>query len=55
MKFKGIIFDFNGVLLWDSHLHVEAWQQFALKFREYEFDNNELRGGPKRLNSNHWI
>jgi beta-phosphoglucomutase len=42
MKFKGIIFDFNGVLLWDSHLHVQAWQQFALKLRGYEFDNNEL-------------
>ncbi len=42
MKFKGIIFDFNGVLLWDSHLHVQAWQQFALKLRGYEFDSDEF-------------
>lgn len=42
MKFKGIIFNFNGVLLWDSHLHEQAWQQFALKLRGYEFDNKEL-------------
>jgi beta-phosphoglucomutase-like phosphatase (HAD superfamily) len=29
MKYKGIIFDFNGVLLWDAPLHVQAWQATA--------------------------
>lgn len=27
MKYKGIIFDFNGVILWDSEWHVEAWSE----------------------------
>ncbi len=29
MKFLGIIFDFNGVLLWDQALQELAWRQFA--------------------------
>ncbi|MCU0514901.1 MAG: HAD family phosphatase [Anaerolineae bacterium] len=30
--FQGIIFDFNGVLWWDSALHEIAWRQFALGY-----------------------
>ena len=26
MKFSAVILDFNGVLLWDEALQVEAWQ-----------------------------
>jgi HAD superfamily hydrolase (TIGR01509 family) len=29
MTYQGIIFDFNGVLLWDSHLQEQAWREFA--------------------------
>lgn len=29
MLFRGIIFDFNGVLWWDSHLQEQAWRDFA--------------------------
>ena len=25
MKYKGIILDFNGVLLWDTEWHIESW------------------------------
>ena len=28
MKPKGVIFDFNGTLLWDTHLHNRAWDRF---------------------------
>lgn len=28
MKIKGVIFDFNGTLLWDTQLHNEAWDIF---------------------------
>jgi beta-phosphoglucomutase-like phosphatase (HAD superfamily) len=28
-KYSGIIFDFNGVLWWDTSLQVQAWRQFA--------------------------
>ena len=29
MKFLGIIFDLNGVLLWDQALQELAWRQFS--------------------------
>ena len=28
MTIKGVIFDFNGTLLWDTPLHNQAWDQF---------------------------
>lgn len=34
MNKKGIIFDFNGTLLWDTHLHNMAWDNF---FKEHGF------------------
>ena len=33
---KGIIFDFNGTLFFDSHMHYEAWRIFSKKLRGYE-------------------
>jgi beta-phosphoglucomutase-like phosphatase (HAD superfamily) len=29
MKYKGVIFDFNGTLFWDTDLHNKAWLKFA--------------------------
>lgn len=40
--FKGIVFDFNGVLWWDSHLQVEAWQRCAHSLRGKAFSEDEL-------------
>lgn len=34
MNKKAIIFDFNGTLLWDTHLHNLAWDNF---FKEHGF------------------
>lgn len=42
MKYKGIIFDFNGVLLWDAPLHVHAWQATALRLRGTELSDDEF-------------
>ncbi|MBI2610997.1 HAD family phosphatase [Candidatus Kaiserbacteria bacterium] len=42
MKFKGIIFDFNGVLLWDTELHTETWQDVAREQRGSELTEEEL-------------
>jgi len=42
MGFKGMIFDFNGVLWWDSHLQTEAWQRCAQAIRGREFSDHEL-------------
>lgn len=49
---RGVIFDFNGVLLWDTHLQEQAWSQFALTLRPEPFGPEEMRhqmhGRPNR-------
>ena len=50
--FRGMIFDFNGVLLWDTRLQEQAWAQFALTLRPEPFGREEMRthmhGRPNR-------
>lgn len=33
MNYKGVIFDFNGTLFWDTDLHNRAWDKFFDKYR----------------------
>lgn len=40
--FAGIIFDFNGVLLWDSDLHEEAFKRFAARIRRTPLSREEM-------------
>lgn len=40
---KGIIFDFNGTLYWDSKLHYDAWREYSKIIRGYEFTDIEMR------------
>lgn len=40
---QGIIFDFNGTLFFDSHMHYEAWRIYSRKLRGYEFTDDEMR------------
>lgn len=40
---RGIIFDFNGTLFWDSQLHYDAWRMFSEKLRGYPFTDDEMR------------
>ncbi len=40
MTYKGIIFDFNGTLIWDTPLHKEAWLRFS---RELDVELTEKR------------
>lgn len=40
---KGIIFDFNGTLYWDSQLHYDAWREYSKLLRGYEFTDSEMR------------
>ena len=42
MKFDGIIFDFNGVLWWDSHLQEGAWKRFSEAFGSRSFSSEEI-------------
>ena len=41
--FKGIIFDFNGTLFFDSEKHLEAWREFSKRLRAYPFTDEEMR------------
>ena len=40
---KGIIFDFNGTLYWDSQLHYDAWREYSALLREEPFSDEEMR------------
>ena len=40
---KGIIFDFNGTLYWDSQLHYDAWLEFSKIIRGVSFTKEEMR------------
>jgi HAD superfamily hydrolase (TIGR01509 family) len=42
MKFKAIIFDFNGVLWWDGRLQEASWQTFAVQLRGRPFTDEEM-------------
>ncbi len=42
MKFKAIIFDFNGVLWWDGRLQEASWQAFAVQLRGRPFTEEEM-------------
>lgn len=41
--YKGIIFDFNGTLFFDSEKHLEAWREFSAKLRGTPFSDEEMR------------
>src|SRR5260370_25757138 len=42
MRYKGIVFDFNGVLFWDADLQVKSWQVIAKDLRGHEMTDDEL-------------
>lgn len=42
-KYKGIIFDFNGTLFWDSQKHLEAWREYSKKLRGQAFTDEEMQ------------
>lgn len=43
MKYKGVIFDFNGTLLFDSQKHYEAWLEYSRRLRGTPFSDEEMR------------
>jgi HAD superfamily hydrolase (TIGR01509 family) len=55
MKFKGLIFDFNGVLWWDNHLQERAWQQFSTKIRGRPFSAEEIAVQVHGRNNRHTL
>ena len=41
-RFSGLIFDFNGVLLWDDDLQRKSWRQFGTRFRDEPLSDYEI-------------
>lgn len=42
MRYKGIVFDFSGVLFWDADMQVKSWQRIAKSLRGHEMTDDEL-------------
>jgi beta-phosphoglucomutase-like phosphatase (HAD superfamily) len=42
-KLKGVIFDFNGTLFWDSKLHEKAWRAFALEHGKKQLSDYDMK------------
>lgn len=40
---RGIIFDFNGTLFWDSEMHMDAWRESSKELRGTPFSDEEMR------------
>ena len=40
--FKGVIFDFNGTLFWDSEKHLRAWRDYSARLRGIPFSDEEM-------------
>lgn len=55
VRFKGIIFDFNGVLWWDSHLQEQAWRQFSTRIRGTPFSEEEITVHVHGRNNRHTL
>jgi beta-phosphoglucomutase-like phosphatase (HAD superfamily) len=51
MSVKGVIFDFNGTLLWDTQLHNIAWDNFLNEHGFSLSDEDKRRRIHGRLNS----
>ena len=43
-KFKGFIFDFNGVLFWDTDIQEQSWREYSLVLRGVPLSDAEMAG-----------
>jgi len=42
-KIKGVIFDFNGVLWWDSHIVERSWREYVSKKYNKQLDGSTIQ------------
>jgi beta-phosphoglucomutase len=42
VRYRGVIFDFNGVLVFDSPLHEEAWREVSRELRGVTLSESEM-------------
>jgi len=43
MKYKGVVFDFNGTIFWDTKLHNQAWDVFLEQYEITLTDDDKFR------------
>jgi len=41
-SFRGLIFDFNGVLLWDDQIQRDSWRAFAWRLCQRQLSDDEI-------------
>ncbi|MDO8620012.1 MAG: HAD family phosphatase [bacterium] len=54
-KIKGILFDFNGVLWWDTVLQEQAWKRFSNEVRGTSFSEEEKATHVHGRNNKHTL
>ena len=42
MKYRGVVFDYNGVLFWDNELQERAWKEFSVRLRGVSLSDGEM-------------
>lgn len=55
MAYQGLIFDFNGVLCWDSPLQEQAWEQFSAGIRGEPLSHDEMAVHVHGRNNRHTL
>lgn len=43
MNYKGVIFDFNGTLFYDTPKHIQAWREYSKRLRGIPFSDDEMQ------------
>jgi beta-phosphoglucomutase-like phosphatase (HAD superfamily) len=55
LTYQGIVFDFNGTLLWDMDLHEKVWHQLSRQYRGKDLTQEEWdHGFVGRTNAEIW-
>ena len=54
-KYKGVIFDFNGVLFWDDAIQRESWRTFSTRLRKKPLSDEEIDLHVHGRNNKHTI
>jgi len=55
MKYEGLIYDFKGVLWWDTHLQEVAWKQFSSEIGGAPFSHEEMTVHVHGRNNQHTL
>lgn len=54
-EIKGILFDFNGVLWWDTPFQEQAWKRFSGEVRGTPFSQDEMVNHVHGRNNKHTL